>query len=147
MSAEDVWEAMRTISRRREAGACDDPDQGAQEAIWRMVLTGLDLEAQAVARVATARAQGLVETRGLDADLLDPLWILVFESLAAGVLFERQRSDDSVGDQRDHWIRLFNRLDAAINHHKRDVEAGGLADDPDERLWKARDRILRDAAG
>jgi hypothetical protein len=48
--------------------------------------------------------------------------------------------------QRDAWIRLFNRLDAAVNHHKRDVEAGGLADDPDERLWKAQDRVLRDAA-
>lgn len=45
---------------------------------------------------------------------------------------------------RDHWIRLFNRLDAAINHHKRDTAQ--FATDADERLWAARDRIVREAA-
>lgn len=46
---------------------------------------------------------------------------------------------------RDRWIRYFNRIEAAINHHRRDTE--GFATDADERLWRARDRIVRDAHG
>lgn len=44
--------------------------------------------------------------------------------------------------ERDHWIRLFNRLDSAINHHQK---ATSFKDDCDEALYAARDRILRDA--
>ena len=47
-------------------------------------------------------------------------------------------------DQRDHYIRLFNRLDAAISHHKKNI--GPFASDADDALHAARDRILRDAA-
>lgn len=47
-------------------------------------------------------------------------------------------------DDRDHWIRVFNRLEAAISHHKRDT--AGFATDADEALYAARDRILRDTA-
>lgn len=48
------------------------------------------------------------------------------------------------GSERDAWIRLFNELDAAINHHKRDT--GDFATDADERLWKAQAKILSKAA-
>ncbi len=48
--------------------------------------------------------------------------------------------------QRDHWMRLFNRLDAAITHHKRDCEKNDVPDTHDEALWAARDRVLRDSA-
>ncbi len=44
------------------------------------------------------------------------------------------------------WQRLFNRLDAAISHHKRDQGDTPFASDADERLYAARDRILRDAS-
>lgn len=45
---------------------------------------------------------------------------------------------------RDHWIRAFNRLEAAISHHKK---ADRFQDDNDLALYAARDRVLRDAAG
>lgn len=49
--------------------------------------------------------------------------------------------------ERDHWIRLFNRLEAAVSHHKMTVE---MMDDHfdlyDEALWDARDKILKVAA-
>src|SRR4051812_43086376 len=42
-------------------------------------------------------------------------------------------------------VRLFNRLEAAISHHKKAHDSGRyFADDPDEALWAARDKILRD---
>lgn len=47
-------------------------------------------------------------------------------------------------NDRDRWVRLFNRLEAAVSHHKRDT--AGFATDADERLYAARERILRDAA-
>lgn len=47
-------------------------------------------------------------------------------------------------DERDHWIRLFNRVEAAISHHKKATAT--FATDADEALYAARDRILRDAA-
>lgn len=47
-------------------------------------------------------------------------------------------------DERDAWVRHFNRLDAAINHHLRDSE-GEFATDADDRLWAARDRIVSGA--
>lgn len=46
--------------------------------------------------------------------------------------------------ERDRWIRLFNRLDAAISHHRK---ADRFQDDNDLTLWAARDRVLHDAAG
>ncbi len=45
---------------------------------------------------------------------------------------------------RDHWIRLWNRLEAAISHHKK--ATADFATEADEALYAARDRILRDAA-
>lgn len=45
--------------------------------------------------------------------------------------------------QRDHWIRMFNRLDAAISHH---AKTDRFKDDHDEALYAARDRILKDAS-
>ena len=48
---------------------------------------------------------------------------------------------------RNRYIRLFNRLEAAVSHHKKAHTPEGryFADDPDEALWKARDKILTDA--
>jgi hypothetical protein len=51
--------------------------------------------------------------------------------------------------ERDKWIRLFNRLEAAVTHHRRAVEEDGALCEPeswDTALWKARDQILKDAA-
>ncbi len=45
-------------------------------------------------------------------------------------------------DERDRWIRLFNRLDAAITHHQ---QADRFKDDHDEALYAARDRVIREA--
>jgi hypothetical protein len=42
------------------------------------------------------------------------------------------------------WVRLFNRLEAAVSHHKK--ANAGLMTEADEALYAARDRILRDAA-
>lgn len=48
--------------------------------------------------------------------------------------------------ERDRYIRLFNRLEAAISHHRKAHESGQFfADVPDEALWKAQDKILKDA--
>lgn len=58
-------------------------------------------------------------------------------------------SDTTATDERDAWIRLFNRLEAAVSHHKRDAEANAGTigvESWDSGLWAARDRILRDAA-
>lgn len=61
---------------------------------------------------------------------------------AAEMMGDRER----LVAERDKWIRLFNRLEAAIAHHKRDTEWAATTDDADEALWVARDRIVRDAA-
>lgn len=53
---------------------------------------------------------------------------------------------DEARAQRDRLQRLFNRLEGAISHHKRDCEANDVPDTHDEALWSARDRILRDSA-
>jgi hypothetical protein len=45
--------------------------------------------------------------------------------------------------ERDHWIRQFNRLDAAITHHR---AADRFKDDHDDALYAARDRVLKDIA-
>lgn len=57
----------------------------------------------------------------------------------------RARIEDAAAlrADRDRYVRLFNRLDAAISHHK---AAERFPDDHDEALWAARDRILRAAA-
>lgn len=51
---------------------------------------------------------------------------------------------EAVRTERDRWIRLFNRLDAAVTHHKH--ATGAFATDADETLYAARERILRDAS-
>lgn len=43
------------------------------------------------------------------------------------------------------WIRLFNRLDAAVAKH-RSAKQAGFADDADDALAAAHDRILKAAA-
>lgn len=45
---------------------------------------------------------------------------------------------------RDAMVRLFNRLDAAVSHHKK--AGAGLVTEADESLYHARDRILSDYA-
>lgn len=52
---------------------------------------------------------------------------------------------DVVAD-RDRWIRLFNRLDSAVNHHKKGRIGLVFADEADVSLYAAQARILRDAA-
>lgn len=42
--------------------------------------------------------------------------------------------------QRDQWMRAFNKLDAAINHHERDSPAE-FRSDADDRLHLARTKI------
>ncbi len=46
-------------------------------------------------------------------------------------------------EERDRYIRLFNRLEAAISHHEK---ADRFQDDNDLALYAARDKILKDAA-
>lgn len=54
------------------------------------------------------------------------------------------RRGNDMESERDHWIRLFNRLEAAISHHKNATAA--FPQTADEALYKARDKILADAA-
>lgn len=54
-------------------------------------------------------------------------------------------------EDRDRWIRLFNRLQGAVSHHRnaRVKEAARgltIVDEIDEALYAAMDRVLRDAA-
>lgn len=50
-------------------------------------------------------------------------------------------------DERNRWIRHWNRLEAAVTHHRAGKLAGvDTSDEIDEALWSARDKILRDAA-
>lgn len=49
-------------------------------------------------------------------------------------------------EERNAWIRLFNRLDAAVSKHGRKgdlVEGFHFADDADEALWAAHERVLK----
>jgi hypothetical protein len=50
--------------------------------------------------------------------------------------------------ERDAWIRLFNRLEGAVTHHRKayDMDQAALPESPDEALWAAHDRVVRDAA-
>jgi hypothetical protein len=54
-------------------------------------------------------------------------------------------SVDVTDQYRDalRWIRLFNRLDAAVSHHQ--AATGQLRTDADDALYAARDRIVHDA--
>lgn len=58
---------------------------------------------------------------------------------------------DGAGTERNHWIRLFNRLDAAVSRHRTSSEAKGASilgpTEDDEALWDAHDKILNAAAG
>jgi hypothetical protein len=49
----------------------------------------------------------------------------------------------TAAEQRDRWIRLFNRLQGAVQRHR---DADRFKDDHDEALYAAMDRVLRDAA-
>jgi hypothetical protein len=54
-------------------------------------------------------------------------------------------------EDRNRWIRLFNRLDAAVSRHRKAKDPEGRsfktwADDTDDALHAAHDRILKDAA-
>lgn len=51
---------------------------------------------------------------------------------------------DHERQERARIIRLFNRLDAAVTHHKRDTQT--FISDADERLYAARQRVLSDYA-
>lgn len=64
---------------------------------------------------------------------------------ADGYVLMRTSEHNTAVTQRDFWIRLFNRLEVAITHHKRDEEPFGSTE-ADERLWKAREKILAMAA-
>lgn len=49
--------------------------------------------------------------------------------------------------ERDHWIRLFNRMEAAVAHHRAaNDQMLGTTLEADEALYHARDRIVADAA-
>lgn len=52
---------------------------------------------------------------------------------------------DRLVAERDKWIRLFHRLEAAVNHHERG-KCVEWVDEIDAALYAARDRIVRDAA-
>lgn len=60
--------------------------------------------------------------------------------------YDERGDDPRWRDERDHWKRMFNRLDAAITHHKRDAEKYDVPEIHDEALWAARDRILQASA-
>lgn len=51
---------------------------------------------------------------------------------------------DRLRAERDYWIRLFNRLEAAVVHHGRDVPPAWRSD-ADDALHAAHERVLRAA--
>jgi hypothetical protein len=57
--------------------------------------------------------------------------------------FRNRMRAEKAEAERDRWIRLFNRLEAAISHHERHDH---WKEEPDVALYKARDSILRAAA-
>jgi len=61
----------------------------------------------------------------------------------AGNRDELKPSTSGVAD-RDHWIGLFNRLDAAVARHRRKDSA--WADEFDEALHTAHDKVLKAAS-
>lgn len=52
---------------------------------------------------------------------------------------------DPVRAERDAIRRLFNRLEAAVSHHR--AATGEFRSGHDEALYVARDKVLRDYAG
>lgn len=61
-------------------------------------------------------------------------------------LVDKQARDLArVTDERDEARRFFNRIEAAISHH-RDATAEGFASDADDALYTARDKVLADYA-
>jgi len=52
----------------------------------------------------------------------------------------------NLSDGRDRWVRLFNRLDGAISHHRK-AKSDLFIDEVDESLYHAHDQILKEAAG
>ena len=50
---------------------------------------------------------------------------------------------DELRAERDRWIRLFNRLDAAVARHRKDAF---FTSDTDDALHAAHDRVLKAAA-
>lgn len=68
---------------------------------------------------------------------------LIEELLDMTPLVSQERYD-AVVNERDRWHRLFNRIEAAISHHKKHTDRL-FADNHDEALYAARDRILRDS--
>lgn len=61
---------------------------------------------------------------------------------SAGGEREAEPSDEQAR-VRAHFVRLFNRLDAAVSRHR---AAKAWTDDADDALYAAHDRVLRDAA-
>lgn len=51
----------------------------------------------------------------------------------------------SLTAERDAWIKSWNRLEAAISHHKK-AKSDMFVDEVDEALYAARDRILKERA-
>lgn len=47
-------------------------------------------------------------------------------------------------EQRDTWVRLFNRLEGAVSHHRKATEH--FREVHDEALYAAHDRVLKAAA-
>jgi hypothetical protein len=60
--------------------------------------------------------------------------------------FESRGRDRQSRRQRDDWIRLFNRLEASVTHHRKGKLYGiDTSDEIDEALWTARDKVLKAA--
>ena len=58
-----------------------------------------------------------------------------------------RRERDQARAERDKWVKLWNRLEAAISHHKKAKLTGvDTSDEVDEALWAARDKILSAAS-
>lgn len=61
------------------------------------------------------------------------------------------RKINELTEQRDRWIRLFNRLEGAVAHHRK-ARVGEKAklltfcDEIDDALYAAHDRVLKAAA-
>lgn len=59
-----------------------------------------------------------------------------------GAAFTEER--DQIAAQRDHWIRLFNRLEGAVAHHRKAMTDKSTLYH-DEALYAAHDRVLKEA--
>lgn len=114
------WDAVPAILRVLERG------EGGMALIWMLhEITG--------------------EVPDAEAQAIEGGWVkwTVDDATAAWVAWGHRRYP--AGGDRDYWIRLFNRLEAAVSHHKKD-KGKLFADEVDEALWAARDKILASAA-